>query len=133
MNNKVDLAALIEKEGPAIVKAMIASAKGGDVSAARMIVDRLMPAQKERCIKLEIPPLESAADVPRAIGAVVARVAAGELAPSDGNTLVGMIGAIRAAFELVDLQARLEAVEAKLPDAAVAPWRPSPSIGGVIQ
>jgi hypothetical protein len=125
---KVKLEAVLEAEGEALLRAAIGKARSGDVPALRACLDRLMPSQKERMIKVELPPVESAADVPKAIGAVVARVTAGELAPSDGSTLVSMLGSMRAAFELVDLQARLEAVEAKLPDATS--WRPS-GVGGI--
>jgi hypothetical protein len=113
---KARLEAVLEAEGEQLLRAAITKARAGDVPALRTCLDRLMPSQKERMIRVELPPVESAADVPKAIGAVVARVvAAGELAPSDGSTLVAMIGAMRAAFELVDLQARLEAVEMALP------------------
>jgi hypothetical protein len=126
--SKAKLEQILETEGEALVRAAITKARAGDVAALKACLDRLMPPQKERCIKVDLSLVESAADVPKAIGAVVARVAAGELAPSDGSSLVGMLGSMRAAFELVDLQARLEAVEAKLPDAT--PWRHS-SVGGI--
>ena len=39
---------LIEGEGEAVVRALLAAAKGGDVSAARALLDRLVPPRKER-------------------------------------------------------------------------------------
>jgi hypothetical protein len=46
---------------------------------------------------------------------IVARVANGELTPSEGATVVGMLSAMRAAFEAIDLAARISAIELALP------------------
>jgi hypothetical protein len=106
---------LLESEGEHLLRACIERGRSGDTAALRMAIDRLMPTARENCIKVELPPLESVSDVPRAIGMVVARVAAGELAPSEGATVVGMLSSMRAAFETVDLAARITAIELALP------------------
>jgi hypothetical protein len=106
---------LLESEGEHLLRAAIEKGRRGDVSALRLALDRLMPTARENCIKVELPPLESVSDVPRAIAATVARVAKGELSPSEGTALCGMLSSLRASYELVDLAARLEVVERALP------------------
>jgi hypothetical protein len=109
------LVALLEGEGEALLRAAIEKGRSGDVSALRLAIDRLMPPLRERPIKVDLPSVDSVGDVPRAIGFVVASVARGDLVPSEGTAIVGMLSSMRSAFELVDLQARLEAVERALP------------------
>lgn len=108
------LETLLEAEGSALIKTAIERAKSGDSASLRMALDRLMPV-RERTIRIDLPRVESVHDLPKAIGAIVGRVAAGELAPSEGTALVGMLSSMRASFELVDLAARLEAIERALP------------------
>jgi translation elongation factor EF-Tu-like GTPase len=109
------LSGLLESEGEALLRAAIEKGRSGDVSALRLALDRLMPTARESCIKVELPPVESVSDVPRVIGMIVARVANGELTPSEGATVVGMLSAMRAAFEAIDLAARISAIELALP------------------
>jgi hypothetical protein len=127
--DRAKLEAIFAAEGESLVRTAIGMALSGDGGALRLSLDRLMPAAKERCIRIELPPVESVADVPRAIGVVVARVAAGELAPSEGTALCGMLSSMRSAFELVDLAARLEAIERALPGPQAGPGTAS-STGG---
>jgi hypothetical protein len=122
---------LLAGEGEAIVKTAIERAMAGDGAALRLAIDRLMPPVRERFLKFDLPPVESASDLPKAIGAIVGQVASGSITPSEGSTICGMLSAMRSAFELVDLAARLEAVERALPMAQVGSGRPFGS-GGTI-
>jgi hypothetical protein len=109
------LSELLEAEGENLVRACIERGRAGDSAALRMALDRLIPTARENCIKVELPPVESVGDVPRAIARVVSSVAGGELAPSEGTALVGMLSAMRAAYEAIDLAARITAIELALP------------------
>src|ERR687898_824865 len=77
---------LIEGEGEAVVQALLAAAKGGDVPAARALLDRLVPPRKERPVKVALPELRSAKDARDALAAVAAAVADGEVLPGEGET-----------------------------------------------
>jgi hypothetical protein len=100
-----DLNTILDSEAAALLRTAVERAKGGDASALRLALERIMPPLKERFIKVDLPEVESVADLPKAIGAVVERVSAGQLTPSDGSALVGMLSSLRSAFELVDLNA----------------------------
>ena len=94
-----------------VVKAVIDAARTGDMAAARIILDRLVPMRKGRPVEIELPPVKTAADVLAAMAAVLDHVAEGEITPDDGATLAGILEAKRRALETVDLERRLAALE----------------------
>jgi hypothetical protein len=126
---RAKLQSLLDDQGDALLRVCIAHGLDGNMAAARLALDRLMPAAKERCIRIELPQIESASDLPKAIGAIVGQVASGSITPVEGSTICGMLSAMRSAFELVDLAARLEAIERALPGPHVGPGTAS-STGG---
>jgi hypothetical protein len=113
--NKVTLALeqMMADDGAAVVQAVLAAAKGGDMTAARIIVDRLAPARKDRPVTIELPKIESAADIPAATQAILEATAAGELTPSEGAALVNIAESHRKAVELSELEGRIRAIEAE--------------------
>jgi len=108
------LAELIDNEGEGIVRAMIEAAKGGDTSAGRCLVDRLVPPRKDRPIRFALPPLETAADAPRAVAAIVQAVAAGELSAAEAGDLAGLVGRFSQVIEVTEIETRLRAIEERV-------------------
>jgi hypothetical protein len=53
-------------------------------------------------------------DIPAALGAILEAVAGGEITPQEGQSVAGMLGAYCKAAELVNHEARLEALESVL-------------------
>ena len=76
---------LLEADGEALARKAIDLAKGGDLAALRMCMDRLVPARKHEPIAVDLPRLDTAADTVTAASTIVAAVAAGELAPSEAR------------------------------------------------
>ena len=105
---------LMRDDEQAIVEAVIGAAKGGDMTAARLILERIAPVRKGRPIMLNLPATETAADVNAAMTAVVAQMAAGEITPDEAGTVVAVIEAKRKAIETDELDRRLREVEGKL-------------------
>ena len=79
---------LLEDDRDAIVRAVIAAAKGGDPTAMRLCVERLIPARKGRPVVFDLPAIETAADVANALGAIAGAMAAGELTPDEAGLLL---------------------------------------------
>lgn len=73
--------ALFENEAEDIGKAAIEAAKGGDVQAMKLILDRLAPARRTRHIAIDLPKIETAADLLAAQGVVVEAMAGGQMTP----------------------------------------------------
>ena len=105
---------LIEGEGEPVVQALLAAAKGGDVSAARALLDRLVPARKERPVKVALPTLRSAKDARDALAAVAAAVADGEMLPGEGEALVKLLEASARTAAAAELEERVAALEVRL-------------------
>jgi hypothetical protein len=73
-----------------------------------MLLDRLWPARAKALQEFKLPPTHGALEVGRAMDAVLAGVAAGEIAAEDGAKLVAMLEARLKAYEAAELPARVE-------------------------
>ena len=105
---------LIEGEGEAVVQVLLAAAKGGDVSAARALLDRLVPPRKERPVKVALPALRSAKEARDALAAVTAAVADGDMLPGEGEALVKLLEAYARTAAAAELEERVAALEVRL-------------------
>ena len=111
--NKATLALdkIADDAGEDILNAMVGAAKGGDMRAADLVLQRIWPARKSRPIALTLPAIQSASDVVAAVGAVADAVGAGEITPDEGHAVASILEAKRRAIETVDLESRLSALE----------------------
>ena len=103
---------LMESGAKEITEAVIEAAKGGDMTAARFILDRLTPPAKERPISLVLPSTSTAAGIVEAQAAILQAVAVGDLMPGEATALAGIVEARRKAIETAELEARIAALEA---------------------
>ena len=94
---------------PAILESLTTAALAGDVQAARLLLERALPPIKpvEQSHPLSLPD-GTLTDQGRA---VLAAVAAGELAPGQGAALLGAIGTLARVSEVDELARRIEALE----------------------
>lgn len=107
------LQALSGEDIDGILSAMVEEAKGGNVGAARLLIERIFPPAKERLLSLPgMPVITDAASVAEAQNWIVQSVALGELTPGEGNTLAAVIESRRRALETLELEQRIAAVEA---------------------
>jgi len=104
------LRASIAEHVPSILDQLVAAAQGGDVQAARLILERVLPPVKaiEQAVELQLP----AGGTLTAQGrAVLLAVAGGELAPSQGAALLGAIGSLARVTAIDEFEARLTKLE----------------------
>jgi hypothetical protein len=94
-----------------LIEQVLAFARDGDMQAMRIVFERLMPPLREDPIQFELGQIKSPEDCVRAQAAVIAAVAAGDLLPSQGETMAGLIEQQRRTFETADLAQRLAAIE----------------------
>ncbi len=101
----------IANELPEIIAGMVEQAKQGDPSAARLLLERALPALKP----IELPaPVALGGDSLAAQGrAVLTAAGAGELTPTQAAHLLAALGALAKLAETDDLAARVAALEAK--------------------
>ena len=102
-------AAIIEHV-PDILNRLVCVALVGDVRAAQLLLERVMPPIKaiEQCQGINLPD----GTLTEQGRAVLAAVAAGELAPGQGAQLLAAIGALARVVEIDELSARVAALEA---------------------
>ena len=114
--HKATMAALELLDGDlqAITKVCIGKAKGGDLVACKLILDKLLPNCRERSIDLQLPKLAGAAEVPQALAATLEAVAQGKITPGEGQDLAALLESYRKSMEMTELEARIEALEAKV-------------------
>ena len=114
--NKATLLAIAAMEGELtdVVKVVIDAAKGGDMAAARLVVDKLIPTTRERPLSIALPDVTSVDDCATAQAKVLAAVATGDILPGEGETLAGLIEHQRRSLETSDLAARMTALEEQL-------------------
>ena len=103
--------AAIAERVPELLAAMMAKALEGDIGAARLLLERaiapLKAAEQPQALSL---PDGTLTDQGRA---VLAAVAAGELAPGQGAALLGAIGTLARVAEVDELARRIEVLEGK--------------------
>lgn len=105
--------ALMEKGAKEITDAVITAAKAGDLTAARMILDRLAPPAKERPVSLALPSTDNAEGINQAQQAILQAVAVGDLLPGEAATLAGIVEIRRRALVTQNLEERITALETK--------------------
>lgn len=96
-----------------VALAVIRSAESGDTAAARLVLERVMPARKDNPVNLELPTMDSAHGVLAAGSAIMTAVAGGEITPDEGDRLMGLVERQRKIIETADLAERLAVLEQK--------------------
>ena len=102
---------LLQDDAEAVVKAVVDAAKGGDMTAARLVLDRIAPARRDNPVAFTLPEVTSAADAANAMGSILAAVAAGELTPSEGAEVAKLLDGFTRTLEAKEFERRLHALE----------------------
>lgn len=94
---------------PELLAKLIEQALAGDTGAARLLLERAIPPLKaaEQAQALSLPD----GTLTEQGRAVLASVAAGQLAPGQGAALLGAIGTLARVSEIDDLNARITKLE----------------------
>lgn len=96
---------------PEILAGLVVAAKAGDVQAARLILERVLPPVKpiEQAVELALPDGGTLTAQGRA---VLSAVALGDLAPGQGAQLLAAIGSLARVTEIDELTQRIDKLEA---------------------
>ncbi len=98
--------------GASVLRAVVRAAEQGDMAAARIVLDRAWPVRRGRPVRLELPELQTAADLAAALAAVAGAVGRGEVSPEEGSAVAIVLEAQRKAIETQELERRIAALEA---------------------
>ena len=103
--------ALLDGEAGALARKAVTMALGGDVVALRLCLERIVPPRRDAPVAFALPAVQSAGDAAKAAAAVLAAVAGGDLTPTEGTHIMGLIEVYRRALETTELEARVAALE----------------------
>lgn len=110
--------ALLDGEAEKLTRKCITAAKGGDMTAMRLCMERLAPVRKGKPVPFAMPTIDTVADIPKAGKAILAAVAAGDLSPEEAHAVMSVVEGFRRAVETSELAARLEALENTIGDGS---------------
>jgi hypothetical protein len=78
----------------------------------KLCLDRIVPVRKGTA-QFPMPPLNTTADLPRALGAITTAISKGVLSPDEGASIALLLNTQMRAIEIVELDARLKQLERK--------------------
>ena len=102
---------LLDGEAATITRKAIELAKRGDVVALRMCLERIVPPRRDRPVSFTLPAMNSADDAGRAISAITAAVANGELTPNEAAELSRVVDGYVKALEATEIERRIHVLE----------------------
>jgi hypothetical protein len=105
--------ALLDGEAEALTRKAVDLALEGDLTALRLCLERVVPPRKDAPVKVKLPTIGSAADLPSVTSAIMKAAADGRITPGEAAALAGLAEAHRKALEICDIEKRLCALEAK--------------------
>jgi hypothetical protein len=107
------LRALIGNEAEEIVRVLVEAARNGNVSAAKVLLDRILPPARTGTgdVLLPLPPEQS---LTTTADALIRAVSNGELAPSDAGAISMLLKTRADLTDLAELERRLANLEAEL-------------------
>jgi len=101
----------IAEDMPDIVKTLVELAKGGDVQAAKVLLDRICPPLRPQALPVNI---ETGATLPETGGNVVNATLSGAVPPDIGAMLIRALAEQGKLIELQEMADRLERIEQQL-------------------
>lgn len=101
----------IEQDADDIVTVLINQAKSGDIQAAKVLLDRIMPPLKSQALPVSIPIGET---LPETGNNVVSATMDGEVPPDVGSQLIRALADQSKLVELEEISKRLAKIEKQL-------------------
>jgi hypothetical protein len=102
---------LLDGEAEEIIRKIIRKAKQGDIIALRLCLERILAPRRDRPVHFTIPTLSSANDAIKAMAAVTAAVASGELTPTEAAELSRVVDGYVKTLEASEIERRLRILE----------------------
>ena len=104
---------LMDGEAEALTRKAIDLALEGDMAALRLCIERIAPPRKDVPVKFDLPAITHAQEASDAAAAVLQAVSDGDLTPTEGATVMGLVENYRRVLETTEMEARITALEAK--------------------
>jgi hypothetical protein len=106
---------LFETDLEIVCSQVVQQAKEGNLMAAKIILDRILPARKDRLININLPLVKNPDDAIEALRLICHAVGNGEITPVEGESLSKMIEIQTKGLELYDFEKRLQKINEAMP------------------
>jgi Family of unknown function (DUF5681) len=104
---------LMQDAAKDVVQAVLEAAKGGDMTAARLVLERIAPVMMGRPVHLDLPLVQTAADIAAAVATLTMAIASGDVTPDEAATVASVLEMRRKALETEEFELRLLVLEGK--------------------
>jgi len=101
----------ISQEMPEIIKTLVGLAKGGDVAAAKVLLDRICPALKPQAMPISLP---TNGTLTEQGSEIIKATMAGQIPPDIGSQLITALSNQGKLIELQEMAERLQRLEKML-------------------
>src|SRR3954464_11847799 len=105
---------------------LTAATQDGDMAAARLLIDRVIPSRRGAPVSFHIRPLKTPEDCALAYADLLDDVGAGRLTPEEAQTISAIVAKRAKLFPSIELASEIEALKAQL--ATMIGTRGSPSL-----
>lgn len=102
---------IMREGGESVARAIVVAARGGDMTAAKVVIDRLAPAPRGRFLQINVPKIEMPADALPLMAGVLDTMAKGELTPHEASDLSSVVQTYLKVLEMVGLAAEVAALK----------------------
>lgn len=94
-----------------ICGSVIAQAKAGNMQAAKIILDRVLPPIKDKPIQIDLPKMATSSDLLTAMECITFAVGSGQISPLEGESIARIVDTHIKALELNEIEKRLSCLE----------------------
>jgi hypothetical protein len=111
---------LASDAGADLIAVALEQAKGGNLKAIEMLLDRIWPVRRGRPVRVDAPEIRDTADLLPVGAALTNAVLTGDLTPEEGAAASRVLRAHESLIEIVDLERRMTAIQEKSEAAEAA-------------
>lgn len=101
-----------EDAAPRLLATLIKAGMAGDVAAAKLVMDRIWPAQKSRPVALDLPAITDAGSLLAAMSRIIEATARGEISPDEAQGFAAIVESTRKTIETAEIERRISELEA---------------------
>ena len=94
-----------------ICASVIAEAKKGNIQAAKIILDRVLPSRRDRVIDVQLPKLQTVDDAVKAMSTIINAIGSGDITPSEGEAMSRAVDTFIKAIQVHDIEKRVSMLE----------------------
>jgi hypothetical protein len=102
---------LVDGAAEDVVNKIIEHAMHGEPNALKLLMERILPVRKERPTPFQLPPVQTAKDLPVAMASIAQAVADGDLTISEAAEASRLFESYARAVEVTEIISRIDALE----------------------